>query len=112
MGFWMVRDRGGVLNSAKRDHRGREKRPARLSHSARGADMAGNLDSVKSIVVLMLENRSFDNILGYLYFANGNKSPNGDAFDGLTGNETNPRPGGGAPVKVRQETSRTTVPDP
>jgi phospholipase C len=74
--------------------------------------MAGTLDSVKSIVVLMLENRSFDNILGYLYFADGNKSPNGDPFDGLTGSETNPRPGGGAPVKVRQETSMTTVPDP
>ena len=34
--------------------------------------MAGNLDKVKSIVVLMLENRFFDNLLGYLYFAQGN----------------------------------------
>ncbi len=74
--------------------------------------MAGNLSKVKSIVVLMLENRSFDNLLGYLYLGKGNKSPNGDPFNGLTGNETNPRKGGGAPVKVRPETSRTTVPTP
>ncbi|HEX3067292.1 MAG TPA: alkaline phosphatase family protein, partial [Thermoanaerobaculia bacterium] len=74
--------------------------------------MAQNLEKVKSIVVLMMENRSLDNLLGYLYLAQGNKSPNGDSFNGLTGNESNPPKGSGAPVKVRPETSRTTVPTP
>ena len=65
----------------------------------------GNLDKVKSVVVLMMENRSFDNILGYLY-APGNVSPNGDAFNGLTGNESN------SGVAVRKESKRTSVPKP
>jgi phospholipase C len=47
------------------------------------------LQSVQHIVVLMLENRSFDHMLGFLYTANGNKSPLGQPFDGLTGNESN-----------------------
>jgi phospholipase C len=38
---------------------------------------------IEHIVVVMLENRSFDNMLGGLY-------PPSDTFDGLTGNETNP----------------------
>jgi phospholipase C len=37
---------------------------------------------IKHIVVLMLENRSFDSMLGMLY-------PSGDQFDGLTGTEQN-----------------------
>ncbi|HJW95220.1 MAG TPA: alkaline phosphatase family protein [Thermoanaerobaculia bacterium] len=65
----------------------------------------GNLDKVKSVVTLMLENRSLDNILGYLY-APTNKSPNGDAFDGLTGNESN------SGTKVRKITKPTTTPTP
>jgi phospholipase C len=52
--------------------------------------MANQLSSVKYIVQLMLENRSFDQMLGFLYAESGNKSPAGDAFDGLTGRETNP----------------------
>lgn len=74
--------------------------------------MAGNLDKVKSIVVLMMENRSLDNLLGYLYFKKKNVSPSGDPFNGLTGKEPNPRPGGGAPVPVQPEMSDTTVPHP
>ncbi|MFP5246805.1 MAG: alkaline phosphatase family protein, partial [Thermoanaerobaculia bacterium] len=42
-----------------------------------------NLSSVKSIVVLMMENRSLDNFLGWIY-APDNVSPNGDLFNGLT----------------------------
>ncbi|MDQ2803694.1 MAG: hypothetical protein M3Y41_13825, partial [Pseudomonadota bacterium] len=38
---------------------------------------------IDHLVVLMLENRSFDNLLGRLY-------PAGPAFDGLTGDEWNP----------------------
>jgi phospholipase C len=52
--------------------------------------MANQLSAVKHIVQLMLENRSFDQMLGFLYESTGNKSPTGQAFDGLTGNESNP----------------------
>jgi phospholipase C len=45
---------------------------------------------IEHVVVLMLENRSFDCMLGRLY-------PKSDAFDGLDGSESNPwhRPDGG-----------------
>ncbi len=46
------------------------------------------LDTFEHVVVLMLENRSFDNILGYLY---QNDVPPGQQFDGVAGkNLTNP----------------------
>jgi phospholipase C len=48
------------------------------------------LKNIDHIVELMLENRSFDQMLGFLYKDGGNKSPAGDDFDGLTGNEWNP----------------------
>ncbi|HUI97982.1 MAG TPA: alkaline phosphatase family protein [Xanthobacteraceae bacterium] len=50
------------------------------------------LDQIEHVVVLMLENRSFDCLLGKLY-------PASAAFDGLTGNESNPDAQGN-PVKV------------
>lgn len=52
---------------------------------------SGNLLSqIEHIVVLMLENRSFDSMLGFLYTDQGNKSPAGQPYEGLTGNESNP----------------------
>ena len=48
------------------------------------------LSSINHIVVLMLENRSFDHMLGYLYADSANVSAAGQAFDGLTGTESNP----------------------
>ena len=57
------------------------------------------LASVNHIVVLMLENRSFDHMLGFLYTGQGNTSPAGQPFDGLTGTESNPD-SSGAPVTV------------
>lgn len=42
----------------------------------------GALTSIEHIVVLMLENRSFDSLLGRLY-------PKSDSFDGLSGGESN-----------------------
>lgn len=52
--------------------------------------MANQLSSIKHVVQLMMENRSFDQMLGFLYADDGNKSPTtGDKFDGLTGNEFN-----------------------
>jgi phospholipase C len=56
--------------------------------------MANQLNQIKHIVQLMLENRSFDQMLGFLH-------PKGDNFDGLAGNEecdsVTPN---GSPVKV------------
>lgn len=48
------------------------------------------LSTIQHIVVLMLENRSFDHMLGFLYANEGNKSPSGQPFEGLTGKESNP----------------------
>ena len=50
--------------------------------------MAENqLSSVQHIVQLMLENRSFDHMLGFLYPEKS--GPNGTPFEGLTGTESN-----------------------
>ena len=52
--------------------------------------MAGNqLQSINHIVQLMLENRSFDHMLGFLY-------PKSDNFEGLTGSESNTDASGNA----------------
>jgi phospholipase C len=62
--------------------------------------MPGNqLASIDHIVVLMLENRSFDHMLGLLYSAEGNISPAGQPYEGLTGKESNPATDG-TPVPV------------
>lgn len=47
------------------------------------------LPKIDHMVVVMLENRSFDHMLGFLYQAGGNKSPLGHPFEGLVGNEKN-----------------------
>ncbi|MFZ0562854.1 MAG: alkaline phosphatase family protein [Terriglobales bacterium] len=47
------------------------------------------LSKVNHIVVVMLENRSFDHMLGFLYQSSNNVSPLGQPFEGLTGKETN-----------------------
>ena len=57
------------------------------------------LSSVEHIIVLMLENRSFDHMLGFLYADAGNAAPSGQPFDGLTGAEANPD-SPGQPVTV------------
>jgi phospholipase C len=50
--------------------------------------MANTLGSIKHIVQLMLENRSFDQMLGFLY--DGQRTtPSGAPFEGLTGDESN-----------------------
>jgi phospholipase C len=50
----------------------------------------GNFGNIQHIVLLMLENRSFDHMLGFLYRESNNLSPLGHKFDGLSGSETNP----------------------
>jgi phospholipase C len=52
--------------------------------------MANQLSTIKYIVQLMFENRSFDQMLGFLYADAGNRSPTGSPYEGLTGNESNP----------------------
>jgi phospholipase C len=51
-----------------------------------------SLGKIDHIVVLMLENRSFDSMLGKLY-------PKSATFDGLDGTEQNPD-SNGVPVQV------------
>lgn len=51
----------------------------------------GNLENFEHVVVLMMENRSFDNLLGYLY--EPGRVPRSQAFEGVTGKElSNPIP--------------------
>lgn len=75
------------------------------------------LNQINHIVVLMLENRSFDNILGWLYDPNNkppfDEVPPGQSFDGVSGKDlSNPRPGGGV-VPVGKGTVMTDpFPDP
>jgi len=65
-----------------------------------------NLAAINHVVVLMLENRSLDHMLGFLYTSEGNVSPAGQPFEGLTGTESNPDSSGN-PVTVFQITAST-----
>ena len=66
-------------------------------------------ERINHVVVLMLENRSFDCLLGKLY-------PKTPAFDGLAGTETNDGAAGGPPVPVWNmpgpPDGGMTIPDP
>ena len=61
--------------------------------------MGNQLSAINHVVVLALENRSFDQMLGFLYTDQGNKSPSGQEYEGLSGNEFNPD-ANNKPVKV------------
>ena len=69
----------------------------------------GQLNAIDHIVVLMLENRSFDNMFGKLY-------PKSATFDGLSGTESNPDPATGVPVTVWNnigtDDKTMSIPDP
>jgi phospholipase C len=66
--------------------------------------MPPGLDNLKHIVVLMMENRSFDHMLGFM------KVP---GLDGLTGNETNPDSNGQAQaVQPAAAAQKELDPDP
>ena len=66
--------------------------------------MSAGLDNLKHIVVLMMENRSFDHMLGALM----QKYPR---INGLTGNESNPDTNG-AIVKVQPNAQFQSQLDP
>jgi phospholipase C len=71
------------------------------------AAAANQLGSVEHIVVLVLENRSFDHMLGFLYSDSGNVSPaTKQPFEGLTGKESNSA-ATGASVPVSALTATT-----
>lgn len=85
--------------------------------------MSSNLDKINHIVVLMMENRSFDNMLGWLYDPGNpppyDKPPRGQTFEGVSGkNLSNPIPSyadgaerGSVPVG-RSAGTASPVPDP
>jgi len=64
-----------------------------------------NLDKIEHIVVLMLENRSFDNVLGRLY-------PDDPNFNGVKDGMSNPRPGGGSASVFAGTDMTAPFPDP
>jgi len=64
---------------------------------------------IQNVVVVMLENRSYDNVLGWLYNSSNappyNEAPSGQSgLDGLTGSESNPNPFGGTQTVLNQPT--------
>ncbi|HUA58342.1 MAG TPA: alkaline phosphatase family protein [Verrucomicrobiae bacterium] len=68
--------------------------------------MPPGIDQLKHIVVLMMENRSFDHMFGYL-------KQQDQRIDGLTGNETNPDTTGAlAPVNNQAAYQAQLQPDP
>jgi phospholipase C len=72
--------------------------------------MANPLDTFDHVVVLMLENRSFDNILGYLY---QDGVPAGKQFAGVVGNNLSNPDENGNPVPVSIQTNfHQPYPDP
>jgi phospholipase C len=65
-----------------------------------------NLKKIEHIVVLVMENRSFDNVLGYLY-------PDNPDFNGVNDKMCNPLPDNKGSVCVRKGTDMTApFPDP
>ena len=64
-----------------------------------------NLDKIEHIVVLMMENRSFDNVLGWLY-------PDNPDFHGVNSAMSNPRPGGGSACVGKGTDFTAPYPDP
>lgn len=68
--------------------------------------MPSGLDQLQHIVVLMMENRSFDHMLGFL-------KKQDPRIEGLTGNETNPDTTGALiPVQDKAEYQSQLQPDP
>ena len=80
-----------------------------------GPGFSGRIDHV---VVLMLENRSFDNLLGWLYDPQNadprfREPPRGQSFQGLAGTpKSNPLPDGGTAYAERGHDMTMPYPDP
>jgi phospholipase C len=71
--------------------------------------------SIKHVVVVMFENRSYDNVLGWLYNSSNESPyqtpPSGQSdLNGLTGSETNPDPNDpGGTITVGNQTTPTQI---
>src|SRR5208337_1436970 len=76
-----------------------------------GVYMPAGLDNLKHIVVLMMENRSFDHMLGGLSLVMENGRKKYPKINGLTGNESNPDTNG-AIVKVQPNAQFQSQLDP
>ena len=82
------------------------------------ADSSPLLNQIDHIVVLMLENRSFDNVLGWLYDQDNKEPfkevPRGQSFEGLSGKQPhcNPRPDGGQTCAGKGTVMTDPYPDP
>ena len=90
---------------------------AQESAFAAGDAAASGLAGIEHIVVLMMENRSFDNVLGWLYDAANappfDQVPAGQVFDGLSGKTlSNPVPGGGVAMPALETVLSYPNPDP
>ena len=70
-----------------------------------------NLAKIEHIVVLMMENRSFDNVLGWLYGPN-NPPPRNQTFYGVNTTMCNPRPDGGSACVYQGTDMTAPFPDP
>ncbi|HJU55480.1 MAG TPA: alkaline phosphatase family protein [Pyrinomonadaceae bacterium] len=69
------------------------------------------LNRINHIVVLMMENRSFDNVLGWLY--DPANVPRGQSFEGVSGKKLcNPLPGGGEACVGKGTVMTDPFPDP
>lgn len=73
--------------------------------------MPAGLDNLKHLVVLMMENRSFDHMLGGLSLVTENGQKKYPGINGLTGNESNPDTNG-TPVKVEPNAKFQSQLDP
>jgi phospholipase C len=73
--------------------------------------MTAGLDGLKHIVVLMMENRSFDHMLGGLSLVMENGQKKYPGINGLTGNESNPDTNGNI-VKVQPNAKFQSQLDP
>ncbi len=62
------------------------------------------LDKIETIIVVMMENRSFDHMLGYL------RQSRGPAYNGVTGGESNALVGRTQPVWLRKASDVVTPP--
>src|SRR6185312_917526 len=107
---WSYARPGSTGSGARRGRRDFAQQVRPVGRTGGRAGMEVLADRIQHVIVLMLENRSFDCLLGRLY-------PSSDSFHGLTGSESNLDPAGArvgvwnSPASDPQ-TMRIPAPDP
>jgi phospholipase C len=96
------RSSGGATSKTRR-----AATPRQTYVAAAADDTVANLDKIEHIVVLMLENRSFDHMLGYLSLEAGRLD-----VDGLKAGMSNTYRGKKYPIRHLQRTALTKPEDP